>query len=272
MRRLPRARRAGLALSATAALVVGACQSTPPAIELQDPREILAAAVTTTAAANTVRIDATVDGTLTLDLLGVGAPSTFELTGTTFSADLDLENGDARATFSAPGLLGLTGEVIVVGGTTYLKSTLTGALYRTLSTGADIPVPSGTTRATILEDLAGLLARPELDPVKAEDVACGNATCYRVGIALSPADLAALGAGELEAPTGLPIPIPLPDLAAATVDVTVLVAKDTTRLAGVAVDADLAANGAAVVDLTFSKWDEPVTIDSPPPDQVAPPN
>ena len=250
-------------------MFAAACQSAPPAT-LTDPREILAAAVTATAAARTVRIDGSADGTIGVELAGFETPSAVELTGTTFSADLDLEAGGVRATFSAPGLLGLTGEVIVVDRATYLKTTLTGALYRTISASPDFPVPSSAVRASILEGLTGLLGRPELDPVKAEDVACGNSTCYRVEITLTPADLAALGAGDLEAPTGLPIPIPLPDLAAATVDLTVLVAQDATRLAGITAKADLGPGGAAAVDLTFSKWDEPVTIGPPPPDQVAP--
>jgi hypothetical protein len=266
MTRLSRASVAAMAVAAS--LLLGACQSAPPA--LTDPREILAAAVAATSAANTVRIDGSADGTIGLELAGFETPSAVELTGTTFSADLDLESGDARATFSAPGLLGLTGEVIVVEGTTYLKTTLTGALYRTMPGGVDVPEPSGAARATVLDALTGLLARPELDPVKAEDVACGNTTCYRVEIMLSPADLATLGARDLEAPTGLPIPIPLPDLTAATVDLTVLVAQDTTRLAGITANTDLGADGAAAVDLTFSKWDEAVSIGPPPPDQVAP--
>jgi hypothetical protein len=252
-----------------AATFVGACQSAPPAT-LTDPKEILAAAVTATTAAKTVRIDGSADGTVGLEITGFDSPSAVELDGTTFSADLDLEGGDARATFSAPGLLGLTGEVIAVDGASYLKTTLTGALYRTLSTGAEIPESSGAARASILDGLTDLLARPELDPVKAEDVGCGNTTCYRVQITLTPADMAALGAGDLEAPTGLPIPIPLPDLTTATVDLTVLVAQDTTRLAGITANTDLGADGAAAVDLTFSKWDEAVTISPPPPDQVAP--
>jgi hypothetical protein len=263
MTRLPRAS------AVAAALLLGACQSAPPAT-LTDPREILAAAAAATSAARTVRIDGSADGTVGLEITGFDSPSAVELSGTTFSADLDLDGGDARATFSAPGLLGLTGEVIVVDGTSYLKTTLTGALYRTLSTGADVPEPSGAVRASILEGLTDLLARPEIDPVKAEDVACGNTTCYRVEITLSPDDLTALGAGDLEAPTGLPIPIPLPDLANATVDLTVLVAQDTKRLAGITANSDLGADGAAAVDLTFSKWDEAVTISPPPPDQVAP--
>ena len=257
------------AVAVAASLLVGACQSAPPAT-LTDPREILAAAVTATTAAKSVRVDGSADGTVGLEISGFDSPSAIELDGTTFSADLDLQGGDARATFSAPGLLGLTGELIAVDGASYLKTTLTGALYRTLSAGGDIPEPSGAVRASVLEGLTDLLARPELDPVKADDVACGNTTCYRVEISLSPADLAALGVGDLEAPTGLPVPIPLPDLTDATVDLTVLVAQDTTRLAGVTARTDLGADGAAAVDLTFSKWDEAVTISPPPPDQIAP--
>lgn len=268
--RFPHARSFTLAIVALAA--IGACQSAPQLPTLTDPREILAAAVTTASTAMTVRIDGAADGAVGLDLAGSEAPAAFELTGTTFSADLDLENGDARATFSAPGLLGLTGEVIVFDGTSYLKSTLTGALYRKLSIGADMPEPSNAARANILEDITALLVRPELQPVKGEDVACGGATCYSVEITLSPADLTALGAGDLEPIEVFAIPIPLPDLATATVDLTVLVAKDTNRLAGVTADADLGANGAAVVDLTFSKWDEAVSIVPPPADQVAPAN
>jgi hypothetical protein len=158
----------------------------------------------------------------------------------------------------------------VVDGTSYLKSTLTGALYRALPIAADGPLPSGAARAGILKGITDLLSRPELDPVKGGDVSCGSATCYRIEITLSPADLAALGLGDMEAPAGLPIPIPLPDLSAATVDLAVLVAQDTTRLAGITATTDLGADGAATLDLTFSKWDEPVSISAPPPDQVAP--
>ena len=223
--------------------------------------------------AKSVRIDGSADGTIELAIVGFGAPSAFELTGTAFSADLDITGGDTRATFSAPGLLGLTGEVIALDGTSYLKTNLTGSLYQVQrSMAAGVPEPSGAVRATILKDVIDLLARPELQPVKADDLACGSTTCYQVQIALSPADLAALGAGSLQAPDILPVPIPLPDLATATVDLTILVAKDTNRLAGVTADANLRANGAAAVDLTFSKWDEAVSISPPPPDQVAPAN
>lgn len=266
--RFPRAR--FLTLATTVVLAAGACQSTPPPPTLTDPREILAAAVTVTSTARAVRIDGSADGTVGLDLAASEAPAAVELTGTTFSADLDLEKGDARATFSAPGLLGLTGELIAVDGTSYIKTTLTGALYRVVFPSADVPQPSGEGRATILRDVTDLLSNPALEPVKGEDIACGSTTCYRVDIALSPQDLAALGAGEIETPAGLPIPIELADLSAATVDLQVLVTKDTTRLAGLTAVADLGDAGTASVQLTFSKWDEAVSISIPPPDQVMP--
>jgi hypothetical protein len=269
MSRVPQPRLTALAVVASlAALAVGACQTAPAQPTLTDPRAILAAAVSSTAAARTVRVDVTADGTVSLDLLGMGTPSPIELDGTTASADLDLENGDARTTFSAPGLLGLTGELIALDGTSYLKSTLTGALYRVQPVGTDVPAPSGEVRNTILKGLTELLADPRLTPVKGDDTPCGNTTCYRVDISLSAEDLAALGLGELQAPAGLPIPIP--DLSAASLDLNVLVARDTTRLTGLKLAADLGGGaGVATVDVTFTKWDEPVTISAPPPDQLA---
>jgi hypothetical protein len=267
---LSRAGAAALVATLVASLAVAACQSAPAPSDLQDPRAILAAAATTTASAKSVRIDATADGTVALDLLGIGTASTIDLAGTTASADLDLAGGNARTTFSSPGLLGLTGELIVVDGTSYFKSTLTGALYQVQPLGAGIPAPSGGASATILGDLTDLLANPTLRPVMNEDEPCGNTTCYRVDITLTPADLTALGAGDLQAPAGLPVPIQLPDLTTATVDLRVLVAKDTTRLASLRAEVDLGQAGAPVVELTFSKWDEAVSISVPPPDQLAP--
>lgn len=274
MPRRPRARAAavfGLAAVIVASLAVVACQSAPSASPLIDPREILRATVTTTAAAKTVRIDARVDGKVALDLLGSGAATPIELTGTTATADLDLVAGNGRTTFSAPGLLGVTGEAIVLDGTSYFKTTLTGTLYQVQPAPSAPAQPSGSVRASILQGLTDLLASPRLQPVKGENAQCGNATCYRVDIALSGDDLQALGAGGgVSLQSGLPIPIQLPDLTAATVNLTVLVAKDTTRLTDVKAAIDLGADGAATVELTFSKWDEPVSVSAPPPDQLAP--
>ena len=259
-----------VALALGLALALGACQSAPPPATLTDPKEILGAAVSTTLAAKSVRIDGSADGTVRLPGVGFELPAAIELTGTTFSMDLDLAAGDGRVTFSAPGLLGLTGEVIVLDGTAYVKTTLTGALYHAQPIGPDAPAPSGGSQAAFLEGVTELLANPALEPVKADDVECGGTTCYRVEMTLSEADLAALGVDRLEAPAGLPIPFPLAAEIPTPLELTVLVAKDTTRLAGLIASMDPGAGGAATIDLTFSKWDEPVSISAPPPDQVSP--
>ena len=156
-------------------------------------------------------------------------------------------------------------------GTSYLKSTLTGPLYQ----GAASRRGRSGARAALSARRSSrasrsFLANPALEPVKGEDVACGNTTCYRVDITLTPDELAALGAGDLEAPGGLPIPIDIPDLSAATVDLGVLVAKDTTRLTGLEATLDLGGGGGVVnATVTFSKWDEEVSISAPPADQLA---
>ena len=72
-----------------AALVLGACQGQAVKV-LDDPKEILAAAATTAAAATSVHLDLTANGTIALDPLGTGASAPVDLSGSTVSADLDL--------------------------------------------------------------------------------------------------------------------------------------------------------------------------------------
>ena len=61
------------------------------------------------------------------------------------------------------------------------------------------------------------------------------------------------------------------DLSGATVKLTLHVEKDLpNHLAGVTADVTTPSNGNATIDLTFSKWDEPVTVTAPPADQIKP--
>ncbi len=254
-----------LAVLLAAGLAITACQG-QTAPTLTDPDEILAAAVRTTAEQTAVRIDGTVDGAVALDLFGTGGGAPIELTGSTVTADLDLERGAAKATFTVAAF-NITGELIAVDGTSYLRTSLTGPDYIT----QPIDVPGGAdpsaVPASILDSLGEVLTQPGLDPVKGEDVPCGSATCYTVELTLTADQLAALGA-DLEIPSGLPLPIP--DLSGATVDLVVHVTKDTTQLAGLAAALDGGPAGEVDLDLTFSKWSEPVTIEAPATNEVAP--
>ena len=240
-------------------LAIAACQGQPVTL-LDDPNAILAAAATTTSAATSVHVDLTADGTVTIDPLGTGVGAPIELSGTTAAADLDLQGGEARATFSAPGVLGLAGEAIVADGTAYIKTTLTGPKFRA--------TPVGQSSEQPLSGLADLLARTDLDPVKGADVPCAGGTCYTVDVQLTAAELGGLVGGSLQLPANLPIPIP--DLSDATVDLTLQVEQATTRLSGITAELHLGELGDPTLQATFSKWNEPVTINPPPADQVEP--
>jgi hypothetical protein len=107
-----------------------------------------------------------------------------------------------------------------------------------------------------------MLAQPGVDPVKGDDVACGGTQCYTIKIELTPSEIQALG-GTGPAASALPI-----DLGAASLSLTIRVEKNTTRLAGLAASVSMGDQGSLTVDLTFSKWDEAVSISAPPADQV----
>jgi hypothetical protein len=238
------------------AVLLVACQGQPLTL-LDDPDAILAAAVTTTTAATSVHVDLTAEGTLAIDLLGGGAQGEVNLAGTSLAADLDIAGRKTRATFAAPNLIGLAGEAVVVDDTLFLKSTLTGPKFRPSALGAPPENP--------LKGLADLMARTDLDPVKGADAPCAGGTCYTLAIRLTADDLADLGAG-VQLPTGLPIP--LPDVSGAAVDLTLHIEQSTTRLSGLTAALDLGDAGDLTLQATFTRWNEPVQIVAPPGDQV----
>ncbi len=239
-------------------LVLTACGSTPQKPELTDPRETIAAAATEAAAAQGVHIDASVDGSITLDLLGLGTGGgPVDLTGSTLKADLALRSGDARIIFAVGSAL--RGELRSVAGVAYVKTTLTGAQYQVQAGAPTIP-PNAIPAA--LNTLLDVLEQPDLELVKAADVDCAGGPCYRVTLALTLAQLGALG-------VDLPIALPS-DLESATVDLTVDVTRDTNDLSGLEAVLTQGDGQALTLVATFTKWDEAVAVEAPPADQVAP--
>lgn len=250
-----------LGLLAAGSILVAACGSTA-APSLTDPKEIVTSAVRTAESAKSVHVDATLDGSITADLSGSGASgAAISLTGTTGAADVDLTAGNAHATFAVPALLGLTGELIQIGDTSYYKTSLTGDKFQSQKAADSLPInPSGSK--SLVDTIGEALSQPGVDPVKGDDVACGGKQCYTVKIELTTDELNALDGGGAAA-SALPL-----DLAGASLSLTVRVEKDTTRLAGLAANVSLGEQGSVSLDLTFSKWDEPVTVSAPPADQV----
>ena len=252
-----------LTLGASVLAVVAACGGgSPAAPALTDPVDILVQSVQTLSNVKSFHADVAVSGSVNVDVMGTGTPQELSLDNTTATLDVDVENKNAKAAFNAPALFGLSGELIQIGNTSYTKTSLTGAQWQK-SEATDAGAVDAATEMTE-EDIAQLreqLSKPEVAPTKGEDVACGDKQCYQVSIELTADELQALE-GELpteEVPT---------DFTDANVNVTFQIEKDTLRPAGIDITADMASEGSLTINVDFSNWDEPVTIEAPPADQV----
>ena len=249
-----------LMLAASVIAVVAACSGGAPAAPaLTDPVDILAQSVQTLNDVKSFRADVAVSGSVNVDMTGTGATSAFPLDNTTAQLDVDVENKNAKATFTAPSLMGLSGELIQIGNTSYVKTSLTGPQYQK-SESSEGAVDEATDMSE--EDIAQLREQlGKVSPTKGDDVACGDKQCYTVSIDLDAAELQSLG-GEL--PTEqLPA-----DMSEANVKATFKVEKDTLRPAGVDLTMDLGSQGSITMNVTLSNWDEAVSIEAPPADQV----
>lgn len=251
-----------LVITCAVAILAAACNVGSTAPALTDPKEIVTAALKSTEAAKSVHLSVTVDGKATVSLQGgsgVGVP--VNLTGTTAAADVDLAKSAAKATFAIPALLGFAGELIVVDGKTYLKTTLTGPLYQESAAGSAPVDPSKTSG--MIDNLGDLLLKDGVTLVKGDDVTCGSKQCYTVSADLTAQQLGTTGTGALGQ---LPV-----DLTGASLKLTVRVEKDLPHhLAGITAVLSMPDGTSVTAELTTSKWDEPVSISAPPADQVKP--
>ena len=252
-----------IAFVAAATFLAAACGGNPSSPALTDPVAIVTAALKSAEAAKSVHLDIRVDGTATIALpgaaTGTGAP--VNLDGTTAAVDVDFVAPAARATLSAPALLGFKGEIIGIDDAVYVKTTLTGPLYQK-TTGAGAPVDPSDAGGMV-DNLGDLLLKEGVVLTKGPDAPCGSETCYSVTTKLTPEQLGVDGAA---AAGGLPI-----NLAGATLDLTILVEQDSpNHLAGIDGTLTMADGSALEIEVAADGWDEPVTITAPPADQVKP--
>lgn len=247
------------AFALAAALLAATACGGPTLPELTDPTAIVAAGLQSVETARSVHVELTATGAIEASLLGQGRGTSVRLDGTSAAADVDFANGKAHTTFTAPGFL-LTGELIQIGPTSYFKSNLSGPLFISQDVTDTMPVDPADPMG-LLDDVGAVLTSEQVERVKGEDAACGSKRCYSVQIELSSEQLAALAAPAV--PSGLPLTV-----GPVSVSLTVLVERDTQRLAGITAVANKDQMGAVTLTSTFSKWDEPVDISAPPANQV----
>jgi hypothetical protein len=253
-----------LILVATMAVIVAACgNSASPSPTLSDPKAIVQAGLGAAQTAQSVHLDVHVDGTAKVSLPGSGAPAgsgtPIKLDGTTASIDVDFAKPAAHASVAVPAVFNFSADVIATDGKSYVKSSLTGPLYQ-VQEGSG-PVDPSSTRG-LFQAIETAVQQPGVVLTKGADVQCGSQTCYSVTTKLT-ADQLGTATGALG---GLPI-----DLAGATVDLTVLVEQsDPNHLAGMKAVVTTPDGNALTIDVAASKWNAPVSISAPSPDQVKP--
>jgi hypothetical protein len=252
-----------LATVAAGALAISACSGATQ--ELTDPTEILSESVSATRDVTSFHVDVELDGTFPVS--DAGLP--LSLGGTNLRADVDVENARLSATFAIPALLGFSGEVISADGKVWVKTTFSGDDYVELdaedlgSAGDDLPVDVGDVgdgdAAAMVEEFQQWLETSGLDAVKLEDVDCTAGTCYRLQVELSAEELAALGDDALG---------DMGDVGEGTMSMTIRIAKDSLQFDGIDIIVDAADEGSLELTIQFSEWNESMTIEPPPADQV----
>jgi hypothetical protein len=253
-----------LALIATVAAIAAACGNTPsPSPTLSDPKAIVQAGLDAAQVAHSVHLDVRVDGTAKVSLPGTGAPAgggtPVKLDGTTASIDVDFDKPAVHATVAVPAIFNFSADVVAVGGKAYVKSSLTGPLYQE-SAGSGPIDPAGTR--SLFQAIGTAIQQPGVVLTKGADTPCGSQSCYTVTTKLTADQLGTNGG----AVSGLPI-----DLTGSTVDLTILVEHAApNHVAGIKAVVTSSDGTALTVDATASKWNVPVSISAPSPDQVKP--
>ena len=269
------------ALLTLVVLAIAACGGGAAASPISDPKAILVKSVEAAQAAKTVHVKADIAGKLQIgDLSGLlgglsgssaapvpstspaasGSSGALDLTGTTAEGDLDLANKAAHIAFAAPGLLGLTGDLIAVDGAAYLKVSLLGDKYQKLdqtpgSTASPAATASPSPTAGMLDSLQTALDQLKTPPTKLADEQCGDTTCYHVQVTLDQSTTGAL-ASLAPGVTG-------------TGTLDVWVRQNDLRPSQVVIKGDSGTATGMTLKVTFSDWDKAVSIQAPPADQVS---
>lgn len=237
--------------------MLAACAASAPA--LTDPKEIISKGLEATANLKSFHVELTVDGTAKDPSSG----STIPLSGTSINGDVDLGAKKLAVTFSLAGAI--SGEARLIDNATYLKTALAGPGWvksDVTPTASSDPLAALDNLKASIDQLRSFLDRDGVDSRLLDQATCNDRACYHVKVTISPEllDAAAANVGQSSmAPSAL-----LPD----GLSLDLFFDREKLYLSRVAVDVSGGQVGDVSAALAFTKFDQPVTIDAPPPDQV----
>ncbi|HEX2194181.1 MAG TPA: hypothetical protein VHK63_04370 [Candidatus Limnocylindria bacterium] len=237
---------------AAVALTLAACSSGPPPIA--DPKEIVLQGLQATSELGSAHVLLVVDGTVSIPDMG----GEMSLSGTRLEGGFDLENRQGRLEFTIPPIMGLTGEVIQIGGDTYTRTSLTGELWSKSTVSEDVAARAMDPAAQ-LDEVRAFLEREGVELEKLDDTDCGDRTCYAVRLTVPAGELtgAAGGAG-----------LNVDQIAGETLVVDVFFDREELWFAGAETTLSAESLGEVTLTLTLSEFNEPVQVEAPPADEV----
>ena len=245
-------------LVACAAIVVGACTTAQQAATaLTDPKEILTKSILSLKDVKSVHFKAEASGQVKIDLTGQGGAGAIDLKGTAAEGDLDIGNKKLKLGFAAPGIFGVTGELIQVVNDSYIKVNLLGEKYQKSTSTPDASGEVASDPLKVIQEVNDFLNKPGVAPTKLADERCGDKDCYHVAVNITCDQLGDSLGGLV--PSGAPGGTGVLDL---------WVQKDSLRPAKLGVKVTAGDMGTVDVLVTFSNYDAAVTIEPPPADQV----
>jgi hypothetical protein len=240
-------------------LVLAAC-GTQGAAPIEDPEEILAQSVEAMAGVDSVHFVVALDGDVNVPEMG-GALS---LNGTELEGSLAMDGSAGQFTFAMPALLGLTGEMRLVDGEGFVKTSMTGPLWmrQPIAEGEGDPIAQAADPQAALEELREFLAEDGVTLEKLDDVECGESTCYHLrldidGEVFLNADEAASAAPEV-----------LDALGAAGMTFDLEIDTETLHMTGVSTAFENEEMGSLELSFTFDGFGDPVDVEAPPSDEV----
>jgi len=241
-----------------AVFALAAC-GTQGAARIDDPEEILTQSIQAMADVDSVHFVLALDGDVNVAEMG----GEMTLDGTELEGSMAMDGSAAQISFAVPALLGLSGEMRLIGEEGFVKTSMTGPLWMRseVSSDTDDPIGQVTDPQQALADLEEFLAKDGVELEKLDDTECGDSTCYQLRLDIAGEVFAeaeeAASAGE--------------DVVAALADgVTFDLQIDTETLYLVSASTAFEDEemGSLSLSITFDGFGDPVEVEAPPSDEV----
>lgn len=233
-------------------VVLAACKG---AAAITDPKEIITQGLKATTSLKAFHVSLKLSGSVTMP----GSPAKIDLKSTSLEADVDIAGEKARLTFAVPAFLSLSGDVLLIGKDLWVKTSMTGDKYSHMSskiTGASAGPSASLDTASMIQKVKEYLAKDGVVTKKLDDVACGDRQCYQISVSIPTSLMKDAGAVASMDPS---------TIFGDALVLNLLFDREKLWLTELSTEVTSATVGSFSVTLSFSNFDEAVTL-SPPPD------